>query len=226
MVASRQTRSSIPIHIGPGGLAPAVAFAVAFAALAPSIGLPIWIAALLGGIGGTTSLLVHELGHARAAQRLRGIHAASISLIWLGAASRFEGRYLTGREQTRVAIAGPRASFGLALFLAGSCFLPMPLAVKEAVLVLAIFNVAIGVLNLVPAHPLDGHKLVVGLLWWATGCEKRARRIIRRIGLGCAAVEIPSVLFLLVDKPPLGVGVVVTAASFIAQRRLCGKPSA
>ncbi len=67
-------------------------------------------------------------------------------------------------------------------------FLPVPFAVKELMLILVLFNVAIGVLNLVPAHPLDGHKLAVGMLWCAISSGK-ARKIIRRIGLGWAAVE-------------------------------------
>ena len=221
MRRSAKTLSSVPIRLGRGGLAPVVAFAAVFAALGPKIGLPIGMAALVGGIGGTASLLIHELGHVHVARKLSGVRAASISLIWLGAATRVDGKYLTGREQTRVAIAGPRASFGFALSLVAVCFLPIPVGVKEALLVLALFNLAIVVVNLVPAHPLDGHKLAVGLLWSATGCEKKARRIIRRIGLGAAAFEIPSAVFLLVEKPQIGVAVVVMAASFLAQKRLC-----
>ncbi len=216
-------RRTMPVTIGPGGLAPVVVLAGIFGAFGAWVGIPVAMAALVGGIGGTASLLVHELGHVRAARRSEGIRSAAVSLIWLGAATRLEGRYESGREQARVAIAGPRASFAFAAALLAAVFLPVPFAVKELVLVLVCFNVAIGVLNL-PAYPLDGHKLVVGLLWCATGSERKARRIIRRIGLGWAVVELPSAAFLLVQRPHLGLAVVLMAASFFAQKRFAGKP--
>jgi Zn-dependent protease len=219
-------RRRVPVSIGPGGLAPVVVLAGVFGALGAKVGLPVAMAALIGAIGGTASLLVHELGHVSAARRSAGIRSAAVSLIWLGAATRFEGAYANGREQARVAIAGPEASFAFALSLLAAVFLPVPFAVKELLLILVLFNVAIGVLNLFPAHPLDGHKLAVGLLWCATGSEKKARKIIRRVGLGWAAVELPSAAILLVQRPHLGLAVVVMAASFFAQKRFAGKPRA
>ena len=217
-------RPRVPVTIGPGGLAPVLVLAAVFGAFGAKAGLPVAMAALLGGIGGTASLLVHELGHVRAARRLAGIRSAAVSLIWAGAATRFEGSYANGREQARVAIAGPQASLAFALSLLAAVFLPVPLAVKELLLVLVLFNVAIGLLNLVPAHPLDGHKLAVGLLWCATGSERKARKIIRRIGLGWAAIELPSAAFLLVQKPHLGLALVVMAASLFVQKRLTRNP--
>jgi Zn-dependent protease len=219
-------RPRLPVTIGPGGLAPVVVLAAVFGGFGAKAGLPIAMSALLGGIGGTTSLLVHELGHVRAARRLAGIRSAAVSLIWAGAATRFEGSYANGREQARVAIAGPQASFVFAIALFLAVFLPMPVVGKELLLILVFFNLAIGVLNLVPAHPLDGHKLAVGLLWCATGSEKKARKIIRRIGLGWVAVELPSAAFLLVQKPHLGAAVIVMAASLFAQKRFVRRPAA
>jgi Zn-dependent protease len=212
-------RPRAALSIGPGGLAPVVILAAVFAAFGAKVGAPVAMAAVLGAVGGTASLLVHELGHVRAARRSAGIQSAAVSLIWFGAATRLEGRYTSGREQVRVAIAGPRASFAFAIALLPSLFLPMPLVVKELVLILVLFNVAIGALNLVPAYPLDGHKLVVGLLWCLTGSEKRARRIIRRIGFGWVAIELPSAALLLFQKPSLGLAAVVMAGGAFAQKR-------
>jgi Zn-dependent protease len=219
-------RGRVPVSIGPGGLAPVFVLAALFGIVGAKAGLPIAMAALIGGIGGTASLLVHELGHVSAARRSAGLRSAAVSLIWLGAATRFEGAYADGREQARVAIAGPEASFAFAFALLAAAFLPMPLVGKELLLILILFNVAIGVLNLIPGHPLDGHKLAVGLLWCATGSEKRARRIIRRIGFGWAAVELPSAAFLLVQRPHLGLAVVAMAASLFAQKCFARKPRA
>ena len=191
-----------------------------FAAFAPAIGLPVGLAALLGAVGGTGSLLVHELGHVRAARRVDGIHSAAISLIWLGAATRFEGGYASGREQARVALGGPKASLTFALALAACCLTPAPFAVKEMLLAVALFNVLLGLVNLVPAYPLDGYKLVVGLLWSATGSEGKARRVVRRIAIGWAALEVPATMILLAEKPALGVLVIAVAACWLLQKRL------
>ena len=78
----------------------------------------------------------------------------------------------------------------------------------------------IGLLNLVPASSLGGHKLIVGLLWCANGSEKKARRVSRRVGLGWAAVDLPSAAFLLLQRRHLGLAVVALAASFLVQNRV------
>jgi Zn-dependent protease len=199
-------------------MAPVLALALLFALYGARTGISVVLAAMIGAVGGTASLLVHELGHVQAARNLAGIRTASVSLIWFGAATRFEGSYLTGREQSQVAIAGPRASFNMAIAFGAMSLLPLPVAYSQAVLLLALFNVAIGLLNLVPAYPLDGHKLAVGLLWSATGSEKTARKIIRRIGLAWAAVEMPAIAVLIIEKPVIGLGLAFVGACFYLQK--------
>jgi Zn-dependent protease len=192
-----------------------------FALIASRGHLPVAAAAAIGGVGGTISLLVHEFGHVGAARRAVGIRANRVSLIWLGAATRFEGDYASGRDQAKVALGGPTMSVAFALSLtAGFIDLPVPLRFKELLLLLILLNLAIAALNLIPAHPLDGHKVVVGLLWSATGCAKKARRIMRRVGLAWVALELVAAALLLVEKPFLGVTVITLAASFFAQKQL------
>src|SRR4051794_10065360 len=116
----------VPVTIGQGGLAPILILGALFAAVSARAGLPIATATVLGMVGGTASLVAHELGHVRAARKLSGLRPVGVSLIWLGAATRLEGAYASGRDQARVAIAGPRASFGIALALLSFLFLPLP----------------------------------------------------------------------------------------------------
>jgi Zn-dependent protease len=208
----------IPVTIGQGGLAPVLALGALFAWIAAQGGLPIATAAVVGAIGGTASLIAHELGHVRAARKLTGLRPIGVSLIWLGAATRLEGAYASGRDQARVAIAGPRVSFGVAISLIPVLFLPIPVGLKDIVITLAALNIAIGVLSLIPANPLDGYKLIVGLLWSALGSETSARRLIRRVAFGWAAVEIVGTGVLLVEKPVLGTLVVVMGASLFGQK--------
>jgi len=218
--AQLQRTRSAPVKLGPGAAAPIIGLAALFALAGTQIGIPLGTGLALGAVGGTASLLVHEFGHIRVARQLRGIRSATVSLIWLGAATRLEGRYLTGKEQIRVAIAGPRASFGFAGGLASLVLLPLPAAHEKALLLLALLNVAIGLLNLVPAAPLDGYKLVLGLIWSATGSEKDARRVIGRIGRVALFVLAPATAALMAVNPGLGLTVAVMALTLVGQKQL------
>jgi len=213
--------------MGRGANAPALVLALVFMAFGFQNDLPLGFAAALGWFGGTASLLIHELGHVRAASRVDGIHGAGVSLIWLGAATNLDGAYESGRDQTKVALAGPRASFGLAIMLTvAAVLLPVPVALKELIFALALFNVALGAFNLVPTNPLDGHKIIVGLLWSATGSEERARRLIRRAGYAWLALELGTSTLLLVERPALGFAIAAVAALFYAQKRFLRTRSA
>src|SRR5712691_7781069 len=190
----------IPVSIGQGGLAPIIALGGLFAWIAALGGLPIATAAVIGAIGGTASLVAHELGHVRAARKLGGPRPVGVSLIWFGAATRLDGAYASGRDQAKVAIAGPRVSFGVALSMIPLFFLPIPVGLKDILVTLAALNVAIAVLSLIPANPLDGYKLIVGLLWSALGSEAAARRLIRRLAIGWIVVEVAATGVLLVER--------------------------
>src|SRR5439155_25598819 len=142
------------------GLAPVVMLSAVFTGFGVQAGLPLVVSAVFGGLGCAVSLLFHELGHVRAASAVSSVRPTSVSFIWAGAATTFEGRYRTGREQMRVAIGGPQASFTFAFTLIAVCVLPAPMQIREPLVLLALFNIALGLLNLVPAYPLDGYKLV------------------------------------------------------------------
>lgn len=219
-------RWPVPIVVTGGGLVPVAAFALIFVAFSTGARpATIVAAALLGGIGGAISLIVHELGHVRAARTLPGVEPAKVSLIWLGAATHLDGVYRSGREQARMALGGPAASLAFALLLTASVVLPTPMWLKIGALGLASLNVVIGLLTLLPVHPLDGHKLVVGLVWWAAGSEARAERIVKRAGFGFLAVDVSVGMFLLQDKPFIGLVIVALAATAYAQKHLVGRPT-
>jgi Zn-dependent protease len=214
-------RRPVPIVATAGALVPLCVFALIFAALSgasrPSV---LAAAALLGGIGGVSSLLVHELGHVGVARRLSSVRPAKVSLICLGAATHIEGSYRSGREQARMALGGPQASFTFALTLILPALLPVPMWVKVCALALALLNVAIGLLSLLPVHPLDGHKLIVGLVWWAAGSESRARSIVRRAGFAFLALDVSIGMLLLAASPLLGVTMAALVAAALAQKHL------
>ena len=213
----------VPIVVSRGAVVPFGVFALLFAAFSrdsrPAV---IVAAALLGGLGGVLSLVVHELGHISISRRLSGVSPEKVSVMSLGAAAHFEGAYRNGREQLRMALGGPEASFAFALSLSIPVLLPAPTWLKVGALALALLNALIGALSLLPIHPLDGHKLCVGMLWWAFGSEARARRMIRRLGFGLLAVDGSALVLLLAERPVLGVMVGALVAVAFAQKRFVG----
>lgn len=218
-------RWPVPIVLSPGAFVPLGVFALIFVAFSggskPSV---LAAAALLGGVGGIVSLIVHELGHVSVAKRLAGVRPEKVSVMSLGAAAHLEGSYRNGREQARMALGGPGASFVFALALSVPVLFPAPAGLKVAALALALLNAAIGVLSLLPVHPLDGHKVVVGLVWWAVGSEERARRIIKRVGTGLLAVDLSFAVLLLAERPVIGATVIAVAAVAYGQKRLVRAP--
>ena len=218
-------RWPVPIVVSSGALVPLGVFALMFVAFSggskPSV---LAASALLGGVGGIASLIVHELGHVSVARKLSGVTPKKVSVMCLGAAAHLDGSYRNGREQARMALGGPEASFAFALALTAPLFLPAPAGLKVGALALALLNLVIGALSLVPVHPLDGHKVIVGLVWWAVGSEERARRIIRRVGTWLLAVDLSLAVLLLAERPVLGATVIAVATVAYGQKRLVRAP--
>jgi Zn-dependent protease len=229
MAASRFTvrprvfvaRRPIPIELTGGSLLPMAMLGLMFALC--SSGAPARLvlgAAALGGIGGLTSLIVHELGHVGAARRVEGIHAVQVSLLWLGAGTKFQGAYRSGRDQARVAFAGPAASVGFAALLLACALMPLPRPIQLGLFGLSLLNLAIAVVSLVPVDPLDGHKLAVGLLWGALGSERRAQSVLRRAGRQWLRLELLACGILLVAKPAIGATSVGLCSVLFLQKRI------
>lgn len=210
----------VPVQLGRGGLAPALMLGGLFAEIGARAGFSIWLAALVGATGGTLSLVLHEVGHARAANRLDGIRPVAVSLMWLGAGTKLEGAYQRGRDQVRVALAGPLMSFAIAFAIVPFLFIPMAPGLRDQLMTLIGLNVALALVSLIPASPLDGYKVLVGLLWSALGTEARARRLISRTTRSWLFVEIAGCLFLIVERPLLGMLAAVMGTALVAQKML------
>jgi Zn-dependent protease len=208
----------VPVTFARGGFVPPLVLGALFAGVASKVGLPVALAAVIGAIAGTASIVVHELAHVRAARGLIGVRPVGISLISLGAGARFEGAYRSGRDQMRVAVAGPVASLCIAASLLPVMFAPLPPTAKKLLFIVVLLNVALALVNLIPASPLDGYKIIVGLLWSALGGEAVARHVIRRAAQAWIAVELGGTIAVLVERPMLGIAMAIAGASLLGQR--------
>jgi Zn-dependent protease len=174
---------------------PYVAFAATrqYRFLAESAGVPpddlhlppvFW--GVLLAVGLFVAVLVHELAHSLVAIR-SGARVRSITLMMLGGVSLIEGD-LPPRREAWMAFVGPLTSFAIA---AASYllyrFAPLPLEVAIAILSFALTNGLLAVFNLLPAFPMDGGRVVRGLLAGRLGPD-RATVVAARIGQGMAVL--------------------------------------
>ncbi len=113
------------------------------------------------------SIFLHEFAHAFAARR-EGIEVVEIVLHPFGGLTRFRREPDTPRAEFRIAIAGPLASFLLAisfiLLMAIADSLELKLLVTLAFF-LALWNFLLAVFNMFPGYPLDGGRVLRAYLW-------------------------------------------------------------
>jgi len=137
------------------------------------------------------SLLAHEIGHAVAARRF-GIPVHSVELFVFGGVARMMGFTRRPRDEFFLAAAGPLVSMGFAVLSAGVyLLLKYPLAVASPVvdvaLHVALFNAATVAFNLIPAYPLDGGRVLQGVLWHFSRKRALAAAVPAAIGYALAA---------------------------------------
>ncbi|HVR70128.1 MAG TPA: site-2 protease family protein [Vicinamibacteria bacterium] len=140
-----------------------------------------WARGLITSLLFFASILLHELGHSLVALR-HGIPIRSITLFIFGGVARLARDPEDGRTELEIAAAGPAVSLLLgAVFYAASTVGALGEAGAGVAWYLACINLAVAVFNLVPAFPLDGGRLLRGLLWKAAG-KGRATRTAARAG--------------------------------------------
>ena len=160
------------------------------------------------------SILLHELGHALAARR-EGIGVGGIDLFFFGGFMRSLRDSETPGEEFRVAAAGPAVTLllfagftaaGLAMlgnvdplvdaatfrFASGSL-------IEVIVAFSALANAALFLLNIVPAFPLDGGRILRSFVWQLTGDRHRATKFAAYMGQGFALLMVGWGVFVLIN---------------------------
>jgi Zn-dependent protease len=114
------------------------------------------------------SLLAHEVAHAVVARR-RGLPVGSLTMYLFGANNAIDDLHSTAADEIAVGLSGPAVSAAIA-----AVFLAAGLGVlrinEQAGVLLADIGVANGLLaafNLLPGYPMDGGRVLRGILWKA-----------------------------------------------------------
>jgi Zn-dependent protease len=206
MVQGAQFRLfGFPVTIRPG-------FVVIIALIAFVYGgsLGPWLAGSLAGF-----TLIHELGHATVARHFGARASIALDLLY-GYASYVPSRYLARWERALIAAAGPAVeiAIGLAVLLAMGAN-PLSLdSVSDSPASYAIWwaGPVIGLLNLVPALPLDGGSIAsLGLDRFVPG---RGRLYMTYVSLGLAGAGLLAVIRYPLWRPGLLVVALIGASNY------------
>jgi Zn-dependent protease len=179
----------VRIHVSLLLFLPYVAFvaSVQYRALARAMGIDPGATALtpvawgiILALGLFVAITLHELAHSLVALQ-SGVKVRSITLMMLGGVSSIENDVSPPREAW-MAFAGPLVSF----LIAGASYLLYRIAAASpdlaiAFLWFALTNAFVGAFNLLPAFPMDGGRVLRGLLASRLGIV-RATRIATRTG--------------------------------------------
>ena len=167
--------------------------------------LAYWIQGLVASLLLFASILLHELGHALVAQR-NGLKTESVTLFVFGGLAQLSKDPEDGRVELRMALAGPLVSLALAgLF---TLLAAMPLLGRSASSVasyLGLINLVLALFNLVPAFPLDGGRILRGLLWNKLGKVRATRAAAKAGSLFALALIATGVLGLLQGATAAGI---------------------
>ncbi len=155
-------------------------------ALAEQAGLR-WVLGLVGALGLFGSVLLHELGHARAAEMF-GVPMRGITLFIFGGVAEMNEEPPSAKAEFWVAVAGPIVTvvlFALGVF-AWSLGLAVNLALPATTIIayLTIVNGVLLAFNMLPAFPLDGGRVLRAAIWAYSGKLTKATRITSQIGGG------------------------------------------
>jgi Zn-dependent protease/predicted transcriptional regulator len=147
-----------------------------------------WGLAIVTAILFFASIVVHELSHALVA-KLRGLPVRSITLFALGGVAQIEKEAADAKTEFWMGIIGPITSFVLgvvclAITIALGWTPPdFPHRPLPAMLMwLGLINIGLAAFNMIPGFPLDGGRVLRGIIWWITGNAKRATTIAARVG--------------------------------------------
>jgi Zn-dependent protease len=147
-----------------------------------------WGLALVTALLFFVSIVVHELSHALVA-KARGLPVRAITLFALGGVAQIEKEAADAKTEFWMGIVGPITSFVIGLLCLGMTYAlgwtppAFPQQPLPAIMMwLGVINIGLAIFNMIPGFPLDGGRVLRGLLWWITGNAKRATTIAARVG--------------------------------------------
>jgi len=138
------------------------------------------VLATIAGVLIIVSVFLHEAAHAVVGVA-KGQKVLGIRLFMFGGYSVIEGRP-SPMTEFQVALAGPAASVFLGFAFWMASLLATSSDIAAMTVAISIANVAIGLFNLFPGFPLDGGRVLRGLIAARTGDPLMATRLVAMVG--------------------------------------------
>jgi Zn-dependent protease len=138
----------------------------------PGLGGLKYVAGLALAILLYLSVLAHEASHALVAKRF-GLVVSHITLQFFGGMTAIEGEPDSPRQEFWVSVVGPLSSLGVALVTFLAYLVAPDGLIGLALSGVALTNLFVGIINLVPGLPLDGGRVLKAVVWGVTGDTHR-----------------------------------------------------
>ncbi len=150
-------------------------------------GISIWLIAIITIISALLfffSILFHEVSHSITSIR-KGIPVKQITLFIFGGIAQIEKEPDTPAKEFQISIAGPAASYFLAIVFGVIWIVSRQIPViMEPAKYLTIINIALGTFNLLPGFPLDGGRILRSIIWKVSNNFEKATIIASNVGRG------------------------------------------
>jgi Zn-dependent protease len=179
-----------------------------------------WVIGAMASLGFLLSVVVHELAHAIVTRRT-GTPVAVISVHFVGSPSAVDVRATSPRAEIAVALAGPLTSLGVGLALivlsigalaAGGRFLGV---LADIAFIVGGLDIVLGLISLIPAFPLDGGRVVRGIVWRRTGDERRGTLAAGQVGRWAGRFFLGAGLAIILTGDPVDGAMVGLAGWFL-----------
>ncbi len=134
----------------------------------PGMGALKYVVGVLYAVLFYMTILLHEASHALMARHF-DIPVSWIMLHFLGGQTDIESEPATPGQEFKIAVVGPLTSIAVGLVALFATRFTGEGVLDLAVIGVAVANLVLGVLNLIPGLPLDGGRVLRAAVWSATG---------------------------------------------------------
>jgi Zn-dependent protease/CBS domain-containing protein len=145
-----------------------------------------WILGGVVALGFFVSSIAHDLAHAIVARR-RGVDVRAVVVTFFGGSTPLDPGSADPGDDAAIAASGPLVSITIGLVLLALSAWAFALgdafsSLTGVLSVLVFLNLVLGFVNLIPAYPLDGGRIVRDLVWRRSGSERSGYQAASRSG--------------------------------------------
>ena len=143
-----------------------------------------WLIGFLTSFSLLSTIIFHEVFHTFVSLN-QGVKIKKITFYFLGAILQIEKGCQTALGNIKISIVRPLLCFSTALIL---IFISNPSESNEQIFInivnrLAILNLFLGFLNLIPIGSLDGGNLLKSIIWYFSGSKNKGRNFLNKLTL-------------------------------------------